>query len=334
MGRWRPTVKEPCLKCCSMYPGDRESGGRGVPRGSARKEDGVERIDDAMLLEELKKRLEENRIAVANLRAMTQNLEAVNEKLRQSESLKSDFLSNIRNEINNPLMSIMGLSKQIVDRKADADTARAMAGMIYHEAFDLDFQLRNIFSAAELEAGDATVSVAQVDVDALLRGQVASFGHKASEKRLTVELEPGEVPLLFRTDPDKLQKVLANLLANAIEFNREGKRVFVRAWPAGGRLNISIADEGIGIPETDRKKVFDRFVQLDTGVRKRHRGHGLGLSITKALVEILDGTITLTSAEGKGCVFTVSIAELGTDRPTDVTSADGNEFIFDGGTQF
>ena len=287
-----------------------------------------------MLLEELKKRLEENRIAVANLRAMTQNLEAVNEKLRQSESLKSDFLSNIRNEINNPLMSIMGLSKQIVDKKADAETARTMADMIYHEAFDLDFQLRNIFSAAELEAGETAVSVAQVDVAALVRGQIASFDHKALEKRLAVEFEAGDGPLLFRTDPDKLQKVLANLLANAIEFNREGKRVLVRAWRAEGRLNISIADEGIGIPETDRKKVFDRFVQLDTGVRKRHKGHGLGLSITKALVEMLQGTITLTGTEGAGCVFTVSIAELGTDRAIDVTSADGNEFIFDGGTQF
>jgi signal transduction histidine kinase len=303
-------------------------------RGRVRKEDGVERIADEMLLDELKKRLEENRIAVANLQAMTQNLEAVNEKLRQSESLKSDFLSNIRNEINNPLMSIMGMAKQIVDRKADADTTRTMAGTIYHEAFDLDFQLRNIFAAAEIEAGETTVSVAQVNVTALVRGLIAAFGHKAAEKRLTVEFEPGEEPLTFKTDPDKLQKALSNLLVNAIAFNREDKRVTVRAWREKARLNISIADEGLGIPETDRKKVFDRFVQLDTGIRKRHKGHGLGLSITKAVIEMLDGTVTLAGAEGKGCVFTVSIAELGTDRAVDVTSGDGNEFIFEGETQF
>ena len=294
----------------------------------------MERIADEMLLEELKKRLEENRIAVADLRAVTKNLEAVNEKLRQSESLKSDFLSNIRNEINNPLMSIMGMAKQIVDRKADAETARTMAGTIYREAFDLDFQLRNIFAAAEIEAGETTVSLAQVDTAALVRGLIEVFSDKAAEKRLTVELELGEGPFIFKTDPDKLQKVLANLLANAIEFNREGKRVTVRAWRERERLNISIEDEGIGIPEKDRKKVFDRFVQLDTGVRKRHKGHGLGLSITKSLIEMLEGTVSLTGTEGKGCVFTVSIAELGTDRAVDVTSDDGNEFIFDGGTQF
>jgi signal transduction histidine kinase len=298
----------------------------------------MERIDDEMLLSELRKRFEENRIALANLRTMTQNLESVNEKLRQSESLKSDFLSNIRNEINNPLMSIMGLAKQILSKKADAETARSMAGVIYNEAFDLDFQLRNIFAAAELEAGETTLSVARVDVAALIQGQLAAFGHKAEEKKIILEYEgppdAGDGALAFTTDPDKLQKALANLLANAIEFNLDGKRVTVRVWRADTRLNIAIADEGIGIPEADRKKVFDRFVQLDTGVRKRHKGHGLGLSITKALVEMLDGTITLSSSEGKGCVFTMSIAELEAGRAVDVTSDDGNEFIFEGGTQF
>ncbi|MHB8846125.1 MAG: sensor histidine kinase [Nitrospirota bacterium] len=294
----------------------------------------MERRDDEALLNELKTRLEENRIAVANLRTMTQNLEALNEKLRQSEALKSDFLSNIRNEINNPLMSIMGLAKQVVDGKADAETARGMAGMIYHEAFDLDFQLRNIFAAAELEAGEAAMSVAQIDVASMVRGLIAAFGHKASEKNITVLFEPGEGPLSFKTDPDKLQKVLANLLANAIEFNREGRRVIIKAWRDSEKLNIAIIDEGIGIPEADRKKVFDRFVQLDRGVRKRHKGHGLGLSITRALVEMLDGTVTLSDAEGQGSVFTVTITEQGTGRAADMTSEDGNEFIFEGGTQF
>lgn len=294
-------------------------------------------IDDEMLLAELKKRLEENRIAVGNLRAMTQNLEAVNEKLRQSESLKTDFLSNIRNEINNPLASIMGLTKQIVDKKADADRALEIAGMIYHEAFDLDFQLRNIFAAAELEAGETTPSVAMVDVAALVRNQLAAFGHKASEKKVSMDLQclcPDGDGITFKTDPEWLQKIVSNLLANAIEFCDEGKSVTLRAWRDNVHLNIAITDEGPGIPEADRKKVFDRFVQLDAGVRKRHKGHGLGLSIVKALVEMLNGSIKLTANEGTGCVFTVSLAEIETGLPVDVTSGDGNEFIFEDGTKF
>lgn len=297
----------------------------------------MEIIDDEKLLDELRKKLEENRIAVADLRAMTRNLEAVNEKLRQSESLKTDFLSNIRNEINNPLTSIMGLIKQIVDKKADADRAREIAGMIYHEAFDLDFQLRNIFAAAELEAGETAPSVALVDVAALVRNLLAAFGHKAAEKKVFLDFQcacPDEDGMTFKTDPEWLQKVISNLLANAIEFCREGKSVALRVWREGVRLNIAIADEGPGIPEADRKKVFDRFIQLDTGVRKRHKGHGLGLSIAKALVEMLNGSIMLSGNTGNGCVFTVSLAEMETGRPVDVTSGDGNEFIFGDGTQF
>lgn len=298
----------------------------------------MERIDDILLLDELRKRFEESRIAVANLRTVTQNLEAVNEKLRQSEGMKSNFLSNIRNEINNPLTSILGLSRQIVDKRMDAETARSLAQVIYSEAFDLDFQLRNIFSAAELEAGDTAPSVARVDVCALLRSQIAAFQHKAAEKKVAVEFTcehcEGSGALAFKTDSDKLQKIVANLLANAIEFNMEGKRVLVRLWSSGPMLNISFTDEGIGIPEADRKKVFDRFVQLDSGVSKRHKGHGLGLSITKALAEMLDGSVALTAAAGGGCVFTVAIREQETGQPVDVSSGNGNEFIFDSGTQF
>ncbi len=298
----------------------------------------MERIDDTMLLEELRKRLEENRIAVTNLHVMTQNLEAVNEKLRQSEGLKSNFLSNIRNEINNPLTSILGLSRQIVDKQMDAETARSLTQVIYSEAFDLDFQLRNIFAAAELEAGETTLSVAHVDVCSLVRGQLAAFAHKGAEKKVALEFTcehcAGAGALSFKTDPDKLQKIVANLLANAIEFNLEGKRVMVRLWAAGPLLHLSITDEGIGIPEADRKKVFDRFVQLDSGVSKRHKGHGLGLSITKALAEMLGGSLSLAEAPGGGCVFTVTVCEQETGEPVDVTSGNGNEFIFDSGTEY
>lgn len=297
----------------------------------------MNKIDDAMLLAELKRRLEESRIAVDNLRSMTQNLEAVNEKLRQSEALKSDFLSNIRNEINNPLTAILASAKQIMDKKIDIQTARALASIVYHEAFDLDFQLRNIFTAAEIEAGEVTLGAAAVDIEALIRGQLAAFSHKAQAKRLHMEFScesnDGKTQR-FRTDPDKLQKIISNLLANAIEFNNEGKGVFVNCRRMGEQLTISISDEGIGIPAADRKKVFDRFVQLDSGVRKRHRGHGLGLSITKALVEMLGGSITLACEEGKGCVFAVSIPEMHGESGADASSADGNEIIFEEGTQF
>ena len=299
----------------------------------------MERMSDEMLLDELKRRFEENTRAINDLRIVTRKLEALNERLRQSEALKSNFLSNIRNEINNPLTAIMGSAQQIVSGKGDAKTARMFAEIIYTEAFDLDFQLQNIFVAAELEAGESSLSVARVDVAELIRDLLASFRQKAAARQLAMKFEgvssgkpDGELP--FTTDPDKLRKVLMNLLANAIEFNVEGKAVLVRAWREMSRLHLSISDEGIGIPASEQNKIFDRFVQLDSGSQKRHKGQGLGLSIVKDLVELLDGTIMLTSQVGAGSVFSVTLNEQGAGRDVDMSSDGGNDFIFENGKQY
>ncbi len=298
----------------------------------------MERLDDTTLIAELNRRMEESRIAVSDLRTMTRNLEAVNEKLRRSEALKSDFLSNIRNEINNPLTAILGLARRIAEGKTDAAGAAEAAAAIHVEAFDLDFQLRNIFVAAEIESGEAGLSAARVDVAALVRGQVEAFGHRAEHRRVVVKLRcPGGGPdgaLVLTTDPEKLQCIVANLLANALEFTAEGSTVTLSLERDGRQLRFTVIDQGGGIPEQDRKRIFDRFTQLDAGMRKRHRGHGLGLSITKALAELLGGTVVLAGGPGGGCAFEVTLAELETAGPVDVASGDGNEFIFEEGAQF
>jgi len=296
-------------------------------------------ISDEDLIQELKRRFEDNAIALANLRVMTGKLESLNEKLRQSEALKSNFLSNIRNEINNPLTAITGSAQQLLSGKGSPADVRALALVIHNEAFDLDFQLQNIFAAAELEAGEIAISVARVDVAALIRNLIKAFVRKADEKRIALKFEcvcsgGPEGALPFRTDPDKLQKIISNLLANAVEFNHEGKPVVIRAWKDGAQLRVSVADEGIGIPEADRHKIFDRFVQLDMGIRKRHRGQGLGLAITRAFLEILGGSISLTANEAGGSIFTISLAESGTESEGDAVSESGNELLFDTGTQF
>jgi signal transduction histidine kinase len=293
----------------------------------------VNTISDDDLIEELKKRLDNTKKALYDLRVVNKKLTSVNEKLAESEALKSNFLSNIRNEINNPLTSIMGISRQIAGGNIDRETTHRVAQLIHNEAFDLDFQLRNIFSAAELEAGEATRSISKVNMDTFVCGLIDSFSHRAAAKNARIEVvwdapRETEDTFYFRTDPEKLERVLANLLANAIEFNDKGKRVKISIGKEENRLNISVEDEGIGIPEEQRKNLFARFKQLDSGSRKAHHGHGLGLSITKALVEVLDGKITFASAPGGGSIFTVSINEAGTEMGAETHSEEGNEFIF------
>lgn len=292
------------------------------------------KLSDGVLIEELKKRFNENKRALHDLRVLTKKLELVNRKLQESEAMKSNFLSNIRNEIVNPLTSIMGLSEQVFSGDVDEETVITMAQMIHKEAFDLDFQLKNIFAAAELEAGESSFSVSNVDVVTLIENLIDSFSHQAKQKNLKVKFEckcPEEDDgrYYFRTDAEKLQIVLSNLLSNAIKYSFKGKQVKISAGKEGKRLRINVEDRGRGIGNKEKEKIFDRFRQLDSGVRKSHKGHGLGLSVTKALVEVLDGSIELSSVAGKGCVFSLSVPESGARTGMDVYSEDGNEFIFE-----
>ncbi|UCG78638.1 MAG: HAMP domain-containing histidine kinase [Nitrospirota bacterium] len=295
----------------------------------------MDRIKDKDLMAELKKRFEEKDQALHDLKVVTKNLEVLNDKLRESEELKSNFISNIRNEINNPLSSIIGLSRQISSRKdlSEKDT-KALADLINLEAFSLDHQLRNIFAAADIEAGDTELTVSNVDVVNLMNNTIDSFGLWIKERRLKVKFDhyslskENEGPV-FTTDPEKLQLIFSNLLSNAIEFSKRNGVINVKAVKKDGELTVSVKDGGIGIKKADQKVIFDRFKQIDTGPRKSHRGHGLGLSIVKALAELLQGEVSVKSTVNKGSTFSFMIHEASGDE-AETFSEFGNVYIFEG----
>ncbi len=294
----------------------------------------MDMMSDDILLQELKRRFLDTRKALHDITIMKEKIEKLNQRLTESERLKTNFLSNIRNEINNPLASILGIAQELTKTATDEQTRERMARMIYQEAFELDFQLKNIFIAAELEAGETRLNIAQLDAAALIRSVIGSFAHRAREKGVTIQFagEEADAKVPFRGDAEKLHRVLANLLANAIEFNRPDKTVTIELCKEGAVLQVSIVDEGIGIPEKDRERLFERFRQIDSGPRKKHRGHGLGLSITQALIAMFGGTLTFADAPGGGCIFRIAVPDAAEE--TDVLAEDGNEFLFDCGSTF
>ena len=199
----------------------------------------------------------------------------------------------------------------------DAKTCRALVATIRKEAFTLDFQLRNIFAAAELEAGEEVLSVSAVDVATLMKSTAGAFAHRAAEKKITIAMNVSDDVRnhCFRTDPEKLQCVLSNLIANAIEFSYEERPVSIRAWKDNGELSVSVTDYGIGMDERDQVAIFERFRQLEAGATKQHGGHGLGLSIIKSTIELLGGALSVVSTRGAGGIFTAATAQFGLERP-------------------
>ena len=289
-------------------------------------------ITDDALIEELSRRFATRRKALSDLSVMNRKLLEMNERLECSESLKSNFLSNIRNEINNPLNAIMGLVGQLTDIGAGKEEIKTLASMIGAEATALDFQFRNIFMAAELEAGAVSPRCVKIHIPSALRDLIDSFKHNALKKNVSLFLgiATDEETLVAVVDFEKLQIIVSNLLANAIEYSIGGGTVEVLFSVDGdGRLQVSVRDHGVGIALEDQQRIFDRFVQLESGTTRSHLGHGLGLSITKALVDLMQGSITLNSTTGEGACFTVNIPPCSLLEDEDSFSEAGNLFLFD-----
>ncbi|MBQ3689996.1 MAG: HAMP domain-containing histidine kinase [Bacteroidales bacterium] len=291
----------------------------------------AQNISDGVLLNELSARIEKYKAAVENLNSLNKQLLDLNQKLTESEAMKSHFISNITNEIINPFASILGLSKSIMEcPETDVARMKRMATMIHGEAFNLDFQFKNIFAAAEIEAGEIQPNISVVNVGEIITSLFGQYTREIERKALrqVITNRMGDSnPVLFRTDSDKLMLILSNLLCNAINFNRKEKRVEIAyGINENGELVVDVIDEGMGISEENLNIIYDRFKRLDNGINSLNRGHGLGLSINKAYIDLLNGRLEVKSKENEGSTFTVIIPE--SQEQNNDYSEEGNEVFF------
>lgn len=290
-------------------------------------------LSDKELIDELKRRFEQTKQTLDEVHELNEELKKANTKLQESEALKSHFISNITNEIINPFASILALSKNILSvEKENWKKVFSMVSLIYSEAFNLDFQLRNIFVAAKLEAGEIFPEILNVDIKYLIDSVIESFKYEAKKKKLEVIFKfniktEKEKPFFFKSDPEKIRLILSNLISNAIKFSYDQNKIEITASLEIRNLVISVRDYGTGISPENQQIIFDRFKRLDSGINSIHRGHGLGLSINKALLDLLNGEINVESKIEKGACFTISIPE--NDSQASGFAFDGNELFFD-----
>lgn len=248
---------------------------------------------------------------------LVRNLYTLNEKLRDSERLKGHFISNITNEIVNPFTSVLALSETIKQLKdGEMPQAHRMADLIFEEAFHLDFQLKNIFAAAMIEAGKSGVNYSVIRISEL-SDQIGAYFNKQLSKqniRLAIRFLNGMHPdssLSFTSDQEKLEMILKNLISNSIKFSPEGSVIELNFVLEKGILLLEVSDQGKGIDLLERSVVFDRFKQLDEKINSINTGHGLGLSIVQAYAELLGGKVSINENSEGGLRVTVSIPENG-----------------------
>jgi signal transduction histidine kinase len=282
-------------------------------------------LSDDELLHELDRRFKQCKQTLDEQKALAGELIAANKKLVESEALKSHFISSVTNEIINPFSSILGLSKSILMVKTqDWDKVKNMARLIHSEAFGLDFQLRNIFAAAKIEAGELFLESSDISVSELIVSIADSFKHEADRKNIHIEIDNKLSERTFVTDPEKLKLIFSNLLSNAIKYSLHNERIDLRLEYSGNNLVGTISDNGIGINKSNREEIYDRFKRIDDQISSLNIGQGLGLSIVKSLVELFGGSIEMKSEPGLGTEFIVRIPEA--DRSNNLYEfSDGND---------
>ena len=237
-------------------------------------------------------------------------------RLRAEEAnrLKDEFLSTVSHELRTPLNSILGWAWLLVGGKLDEAGARRAVQTIERNARAQSQIVDDLLDVSRIVTGKLRLKVRTVDLAPLIEAAADTVRPAADAKGIHIDVEPGRVGP-FKGDPDRLQQVVWNLLANAVKFTPPGGRVEVLADEADGQARIRVTDTGIGIPSAFLRYVFDRFRQADSSTTRAHGGLGLGLSIVRHLVELHGGTVSAESeGEGKGATFTVMLPLAQTER--------------------
>ncbi|MCL2009690.1 MAG: ATP-binding protein [Synergistaceae bacterium] len=227
---------------------------------------------------------------------------------------KSHFLATMSHEIRTPLNAVIGLT-EIEMQNNHPEGTRKNLETIYKSGASLLGIIDDILDITKIETGNFDLALFNYDIASLVNDVVQLNATRIGLKDISFELSIDEtIPIILRGDKLRIKRVLNNLLSNAFKYTEAGKVTFRIEWErlcenGGARLIFTVSDTGVGIKEDNFKKIFSDYSQLDTQANRNVDGTGLGLSVTKRLVDLMDGAITLESEYGKGSAFTVEITQ-------------------------
>lgn len=232
-------------------------------------------------------------------------------RLQELNQLKTNLYNNITHEFRTPLTVILGMTENLKSKTDELQLAplNQPLKMIERNGQNLLHLVNKMLDLAKIESGHLKLNLQQTAIIPFLKYVGESFHSLAAEKQIHLQIQVEEPLLIMDYDADKLAIVVSNLLSNAIKFTPEGGEIIVQlntsSLSGAAHLSISIKDNGMGIVKEEIPYIFDRFYQVTHSTIRRHQGTGIGLALTKELVELMNGSIKVESVVGKGSEFIV-----------------------------
>lgn len=228
-------------------------------------------------------------------------------ELKKLESMRKDFVANVSHELRTPITSIKGFSETLLDGNLDdKEAVSQFLEIIYHESNRIQILIEDLLSLSRLESDNFKLVLHKINASELVESLMPALAYKAERKDISFTTEVEDIQ--FKADKDRITQVIINLVNNALNYTPARGDVSLRIYKEDELVKIEVCDTGIGIPEKDLPRVFERFYRVDKARARDSGGTGLGLAIVKHIVEVHEGEILIDSEADQGTTITVCLS--------------------------